>query len=65
MHLDDNSIKCHSLIFNADMTLFEMSLLWHLDINQYIITCHKCHKHDSRLIIKLKKLFGFTRNYQT
>jgi len=33
-------IKCHSLsygIFNANMTLFEMSLLGHLDINQYII----------------------------
>jgi len=28
-------IKCHSLsydIFNANMTLFEMSLLWYLDI---------------------------------
>jgi len=31
-------IKCHSLnceIFNANMTLFEMSLLWQLDTNQY------------------------------
>jgi len=35
-------IKCNSLnydIFNANMTLFEMSLLWHLDINHYITTC--------------------------
>jgi len=30
-------LKCHSLsydIFNADMTLFEMSLLWHLDFTE-------------------------------
>jgi len=36
MHVCD---KCHSLsfdIFNANMTLFEMSLLRQLDINQYI-----------------------------
>jgi len=35
-------IKCHSLsyaIFNANMTLFEMSLSWHLDNTT-------CHKHD-------------------
>jgi len=33
------AIKCHSLsydIFNAYMRLFEISLLWDLDINQYI-----------------------------
>jgi len=31
-------IKCHSLshyIFNANMTLFEMSCLWQLDIRQH------------------------------
>jgi len=34
-------IKCISLdndILNANMTLFKMCLLLHLDINQYIIT---------------------------
>jgi len=64
-------IKCHSLSY-ANMTLFEM-LLWHLDINQYIITC-QCLCHDnltvlrqhnlsltwhSRLIIKLRKPLRF------
>jgi len=27
-------------IFNANMTLFEMSLFWHLDINHYLTTWH-------------------------
>jgi len=42
-------IKCLSLnddIINANMTFFEMSLLWHLDIKQYIITC-QCLCHDN------------------
>jgi len=33
---------CHSVnydTFNAKLTLFKMSLLWQLDINQEIITC--------------------------
>jgi len=36
-------IMCHLLsndILNANMTLFTMSLLLHLDINHNIITCH-------------------------
>jgi len=48
-------IKCHSLnyeIFNANMTLFEMSLLWHLYINhQYIITC-QCLCHDNLTLLR-------------
>jgi len=37
------AIKCHLIsydIFNANMTLFEMSLLWHLDITK------TCHRHN-------------------
>jgi len=48
-------IKCHSLsydIFNANMILFEMSLLWHLDINK---TTQPVINMTSRLIIKFKK----------
>jgi len=37
--------KCHSVnydTFNAELTLFKMSLLWQLDINQEIITRPTC-----------------------
>jgi len=50
-------IKCHSLsyyIFNANMTLFEM-FLWHLDINQYIITC-QCLCHDNLTLLRQHNL---------
>jgi len=50
-------IKCHSLsydIFNANMTFFEMSL-WHLDINQYIITC-QCLGHDNLTLLRQHNL---------
>jgi len=55
-------IKCHSLsydIFNANMTLFEMALLWYPDIKPIhhylsvslswqldITKTTQCHKHD-------------------
>jgi len=42
-------IKCPSLnndILNANMTLFKMSLLCHLDTNQNNITC-QCLCHDN------------------
>jgi len=47
-------IMCHSLsydIFNANMTSFEMFLLWHLDINQYIITC-QCLCQDNLTLLR-------------
>jgi len=50
-------IKCHSLsydIFNANMTLFQMSLL-HLHINQYIITC-QCLCHDNLTLLRQHNL---------
>jgi len=53
-----NVIKCHSVsydIFNANTTLFEMSLLWHLDINQYVITC-QCLCHDNLTLLRQHNL---------
>jgi len=56
-------IKCLSLnygSFNVNMTLFEMSLSWKLDISkttQPVI--NMSYKWHSRLIIKLKKALSF------
>jgi len=49
-------IKCHSLSYDIfNMTLFEMSLLWHIDINQYIITC-QCLCHDNLALLRQHNL---------
>jgi len=54
-------IKCLSLnndVLNANMTLFKMSLLWHIDINQYIITC-QCFCHDNLTLNQVKLSCGW------
>jgi len=53
--------KCLSLnndILNANMTLFKMSLLCHLDINYNIITC-RCLCHDNLTLNEVKLSCGW------
>jgi len=48
-------IRSIMTFFNANVTLFEMSLLWDLDINQYIITC-RCLCHGNLILLRQHNL---------